>query len=90
MELLTRLRGSAFAGKVLVLSAHQEDDWVFRAMQSGASGYVFKTHLAAQLCAAITTVLRDEIYLPPRWRPSSSGCSTTTRGAPCSRARAFT
>jgi DNA-binding NarL/FixJ family response regulator len=65
VALLTRLRGSTFAGKVLVLSAHQEDDWVFRAMQSGASGYVFKTHLAAQLCAAITTVLRDEIYLPP-------------------------
>ena len=65
VELLTQLRAVNFGGKVLVLSAHQEDDWVFRAMQAGASGYVFKTHLATQLCEAIATIMRDEIYLPP-------------------------
>ncbi len=62
--LLTQLRETNFAGKVLVLSAHQEDDWVFRAMQAGASGYVFKTHLAQQLSEAIATVIKDEVYLP--------------------------
>ncbi|MBC7880559.1 MAG: response regulator transcription factor [Anaerolineae bacterium] len=62
--LLTQLREASFAGKVLVLSAHQEDDWVFRAMQAGASGYVFKTHLAQQLSEAIATVIKDEVYLP--------------------------
>ncbi len=61
---LTRLREMSYAGKVLVLSAHQEDDWIFRAMQAGAAGYVFKTRLATQLGDAITTVMKSEIYLP--------------------------
>lgn len=39
--------------RVLVLSAHQEDEWVFRAMQAGACGYVFKDRLAHQLSEAI-------------------------------------
>jgi DNA-binding NarL/FixJ family response regulator len=61
---LNRLREISYSGKVLVLSAHQEEDWIFRAMQAGASGYVFKNHLASQLCQAITTVMNHEIYLP--------------------------
>ena len=61
---LLRLREMSFAGKVLVLSAHQEDDWIFRAMQAGATGYIFKNRLATQLFEAITTALRSEIYLP--------------------------
>ena len=62
---LLRLREMSFAGKVLVLSAHQEDDWIFKAMQAGAAGYVFKSCLATQLCEAINTVMKSEIYLPP-------------------------
>lgn len=61
---LISLREMSFPGKVLVLSAHQEDDWIFRAMQVGAAGYVFKSRLATQLCEAITTVMKSEIYLP--------------------------
>jgi DNA-binding NarL/FixJ family response regulator len=64
VTVLNRLREIAYSGKVLVLSAHQEDDWIFRAMQAGASGYVFKNHLASQLCQAVTTVMNHEIYLP--------------------------
>ncbi len=62
---LIRLKEISYAGKVLVLSGHQEDDWIFRAMQAGATGYVFKSRLATQLCEAITTVMKSEIYLPP-------------------------
>ncbi|WP_127079984.1 response regulator [Dulcicalothrix desertica] len=62
---IERLKDISYAGKILVLSAHQEDDWVFQAMQKGASGYVFKNRVANQLCDAINTVLRSEIYLPP-------------------------
>lgn len=51
--------------KVLALSAHQEDEWVFRAMQAGACGYVFKDGLAAHLCEAIATVLQNQVYLSP-------------------------
>ncbi|MBW4616350.1 MAG: response regulator transcription factor [Desmonostoc vinosum HA7617-LM4] len=61
---LARLKEISYAGKVLVLSAHQEDEWIFRAMQGGAAGYVFKNRLATQLYEAIDTVTRSEIYLP--------------------------
>ncbi|MDB9341346.1 MULTISPECIES: response regulator [Cyanophyceae] len=64
ITVLVNLKESAYMGKVLVLSAHQEDEWIFRAMQAGASGYVFKNHLATQLSEAISTVIRSEIYLP--------------------------
>lgn len=64
VTVLVALKQIAYPGKVLVLSAHQEDEWIFRAMQAGASGYVFKNHLATQLCEAINTVTKSEIYLP--------------------------
>jgi DNA-binding NarL/FixJ family response regulator len=62
---LIRLAELPYKGKVLVLSAHQEDEWIFKAMQAGASGYVFKDRIATQLCDAIATVMKDEIYLSP-------------------------
>ncbi|MBD2195864.1 MULTISPECIES: response regulator transcription factor [Calothrix] len=64
ITVLLRLKEIAYTGKVLVLSAHQEDDWIFRAMQAGAAGYVFKNRLATQLGDAINTVMQSEIYLP--------------------------
>lgn len=51
--------------KVLILSAHREDEWVFRAMQAGACGYVFKDYIATELYEAIATVINNQIYLSP-------------------------
>ncbi|MDA0674341.1 MAG: response regulator transcription factor [Cyanobacteria bacterium] len=51
--------------RVLILSAHREDEWVFRAMQAGAHGYLFKSHLAEQLWPAMATVLNHQVYLSP-------------------------
>jgi len=64
ITVLVSLKQINYPGKVLVLSAHQEDEWIFRAMQAGACGYVFKNHLGTQLCEAINTVTKSEIYLP--------------------------
>ena len=61
---LIRLKEIGFIGKVLILSNHQEDDAIFRAMQAGAAGYIFKNRLVTQLCEAIATALKSEIYLP--------------------------
>lgn len=62
---LIRLKELSYKGKTLVLSAHREDEWVFRAMQAGASGYVFKDRIASQLCDAIATVMDNQVYLAP-------------------------
>jgi DNA-binding NarL/FixJ family response regulator len=64
ITVLLRLKETAYTGKVLVLSAHQEDDWIFRAMQAGAAGYVFKNHIPTQLGEAINTVMQSKIYVP--------------------------
>lgn len=62
---LVRLKEIDYIGKVLMLSAHREDDLIFQAMQKGAAGYLFKSCVATQLYEAINTVMRSEIYLPP-------------------------
>ena len=61
---LIELKEIGYHGKILVLSGHQEDEWIFRAMQAGASGYVFKSRVAIQLGEAIETIIQSEIYLP--------------------------
>ncbi|MBD1847209.1 response regulator transcription factor [Cyanobacteria bacterium FACHB-63] len=61
---LLRLRSLPFSSKTLVLSAHEEDEWIFRAIQAGATGYVFKHQAGTQLFEAIEAILQSEIYLP--------------------------
>ena len=61
---LVLLKEISYQGKVLILSAHQEEDWIFRAMQAGSAGYVFKNRIATQLHEAINAVTNSEVYLP--------------------------
>ncbi len=65
LTLLQQLLGSNVSSKTLVLSGHQEDSWVYQAMQAGADGYVFKSQVAEQLLDAIDTIMQDRVYLPP-------------------------
>jgi DNA-binding NarL/FixJ family response regulator len=62
---LTELVKLEQRSKILVLSGHQEDEWVFKAMRAGANGYIVKDNLATQLFNAIETVLSDQVYLSP-------------------------
>ncbi|MDJ0701650.1 MAG: response regulator transcription factor [Leptolyngbyaceae cyanobacterium MO_188.B28] len=63
IEVLKRLSDAPYSSKVLVLSAHHEDEWVFRAMQAGANGYLCKHNLSGQLSDAMETLLRGQVYL---------------------------
>ncbi|NEO84451.1 MAG: response regulator transcription factor [Spirulina sp. SIO3F2] len=65
IELLIRLREKDYTGQVLVLSAHEEAQWVFTAMQAGAKGYVFKETAGTHLATAIQAVLAEQVYLSP-------------------------
>lgn len=65
LTVLWQLKKGHFGGRVLVLSAHREDERIFQVMQAGASGYVFKDYLGRDLYAAIAAVMQDEIYLSP-------------------------
>lgn len=57
------LRDVKATSNVLVISAHREDEWIYRAMQAGAQGYLFKEDLSFQLYDAISTVMHDGVYL---------------------------
>jgi DNA-binding NarL/FixJ family response regulator len=51
--------------KVLVLTTFDRDDWVFDALEAGASGFLLKDVRATQLTDAIRTVAAGEALLAP-------------------------
>jgi len=65
METLRRLREEHPSVRVLVLSAHPEDQWAMRAIRAGASGYLTKDHSPGQLVEAIRRVFRGGRYVSP-------------------------
>jgi DNA-binding NarL/FixJ family response regulator len=62
-ETLRRLREEHSTVRVLVLSAHPEDQWAVRALRGGASGYLTKDHSPNQLLDAIRRVHRGGRYV---------------------------
>jgi len=62
-ETLRRLRAEHPTVRVLVLSAHPEDQWAVRALRGGASGYLTKDHSPDQLLDAIRRVHRGGRYV---------------------------
>jgi DNA-binding NarL/FixJ family response regulator len=63
IQFLQKYQSLRKSSRVLVLSGYDEDDWIFQAMRAGARGYVVKHQLSTQLLDAITTVMREEIYM---------------------------
>jgi two-component system response regulator NreC len=51
--------------QVLILTMHESDEYFFRVLQAGASGYVLKQAAASDLIAAIRAVARGEVFLYP-------------------------
>jgi len=63
VETLKDLREKHSSIKVLVLSAHPEDQWAMRALRAGAAGYLTKDHSPEQLVQAIRRVARGGKYV---------------------------
>lgn len=51
--------------KILALTGYDDPDLIFRAMRSGARGYILKTMITSQLINAIEEVMAGKVYLPP-------------------------
>ncbi|MDH4379684.1 MAG: response regulator transcription factor [Vampirovibrionales bacterium] len=51
--------------KILTLTGYDDPDLIFRAMRSGAKGYILKTMITSQLINAIEEVMAGKVYLPP-------------------------
>lgn len=63
VETLRELREQHPSVKVLVLSAHPEDQWAMRALRAGAAGYLTKDHSPEQLVQAVRKVARGGKYV---------------------------
>jgi two-component system response regulator NreC len=60
-----RIQRAAPQVKVLVLTMHDDPQYLFRALEAGASGYVLKRAAEADLIDAIRTVSVDEAFFAP-------------------------
>lgn len=51
--------------RVLILTQHDNREYVFSLLQAGAAGYVLKKSGGAEVAAAIRSVFREGAFLPP-------------------------
>jgi DNA-binding NarL/FixJ family response regulator len=63
-QVLRELRRTGSRAKVLLLTLHQNDEFIIRAIQSGAHGYVLKTRMRTDLMSAIDHALAGRLFAP--------------------------
>jgi DNA-binding NarL/FixJ family response regulator len=65
VEATRRLVQAGARARVVVLTTYADDDWVFRALQAGARGFLTKEAGAEEIEQAITTVAAGQAQLDP-------------------------
>jgi two-component system response regulator NreC len=65
IEACRRILLRAPAVRVLFLTMHEADEYLFRSLRAGAAGYVIKRTATADLLAAVRAVARGESFLSP-------------------------
>lgn len=65
LEATRRLHRSAPDVRVLMLTMHDDAEYLFQALEAGASGYVLKRAAESDLVEAIRTVVADDAFLAP-------------------------
>ena len=65
LEATRRIRAKDPGIKVLVLSMYDDESYLRRALDAGASGYALKRAADTELLSAIRAVAREEVYLHP-------------------------
>ena len=66
LEATRRIAALGLKSRVLVLTAHGEEEYLVPVVDAGASGYLMKTRADQDLIDAIRVVARGEVYLPPK------------------------
>lgn len=65
LEATVRIRREFPATRVLILTQHEDRQYVLPLLEAGASGYVLKRALGADLITALRAVARGETFLYP-------------------------
>jgi DNA-binding NarL/FixJ family response regulator len=73
LELIKALSSKRPRIRSLVLSMHDEADYLERALRAGAGGFLAKDEAPQQLVQAVCKVLQGELYLSPQARAYLNG-----------------
>ncbi|MDD5468037.1 MAG: response regulator transcription factor [Anaerolineales bacterium] len=65
LEALPVLRRRAPTARILILTMHDDPQYLRKALKSGAAGYVLKKAADVELFSAVRAVLRGEVYVHP-------------------------
>ena len=65
LEATRQIAALGLGTKVIVLTSHAEEEYLFAVLDAGASGYVKKSGAEDDLVVAIRLVARDEVFLYP-------------------------
>ena len=65
LDALPTLRKSVPGARVLILTMHDDPQYLRQALKHGASGYVLKKAADQELLSAVRAVLRGEVYVHP-------------------------
>ena len=63
LEVARQIRSVAPQTKVVILSAHEDDRYIFAAMEAGASGYLLKTAKGSEVASAVRSVAMGQTIL---------------------------
>jgi DNA-binding NarL/FixJ family response regulator len=77
LEIAARIREDLGSARVLILSMHNNAEYVLESVRAGAHGYLLKDTAATDLREAIRAVCRGESYFSP---PVASRLSAAVRG----------
>jgi DNA-binding NarL/FixJ family response regulator len=69
IEATRRILKSRAKAKVIMLSIHDDESFVFKSLDVGACGYLVKDTAAEDLVRAINAVMKGEIYLSSNFSP---------------------
>lgn len=69
IEVLERMRNRSYNTKVLILTVHNEVEYLLRAVDIGVNGYILKDSGSAELKRAIAAVINGESYIQPSLIP---------------------
>lgn len=70
IEVLEEIKKKKIDVRVLILTVHNETEYLIKAMDIGADGYILKDAQSAELKKAINTVMSGENYIQPKLVPA--------------------
>ena len=65
IEAAIKLRENGSEARIVFLTVNEDSDFVRAALKTGALGYVVKSRMATDLCLAINSAIRGDLFVSP-------------------------